>query len=155
MSPREKELYQTLGVLPMKKPAVGHLFYGGSEGQSGDHFVADVHYQRQLHSGFKLTEERPVTSSDFGGLSADIRALRSDIQELTATIKRVFPIEPEPLVFRDITREQATVEISMLLRGSSEAMYPSDISEELRIDYDLVTDILNELKVSGKVQFSS
>ena len=106
------------------------------------------------------TDKFPVSSTGdrttlaFRELSMNISGLRNDIQELTKVIKSspLFHAEPEVVVYRDITKEQATKEISALLQAAEQEVYPSDICDTLRIDYDLVTEVLKELRAQGKVE---
>lgn len=84
-------------------------------------------------------------------LSVNIQALRHDIQELTKAIHASMPSAGKVIVYRDISKETATEEISKLLESAGE-MYPSDISSTLRIDYDLVSEVLRELRQQRKVE---
>jgi hypothetical protein len=88
-------------------------------------------------------------------LSMNISALRNDIKELTQALKGSLSAPQEKvLLIRDISRADALVEVSNLLQASPSELYPSDISERLRIDYEMVLDVLKDLHSTGKVEFS-
>src|SRR5580658_3608415 len=84
-------------------------------------------------------------------LSVGITELRNDIQELTKVIRDSTPTAHNVIVYRDIPREHATNEILELMQSADQEMYASEISETLRIDYDLVTEVLKDLRAQGKV----
>jgi hypothetical protein len=93
------------------------------------------------------------TRNAISELSMNIAALRSDIQELSRVIKSAFPASSEEvLLIREISREDAVSEISDFLRRSASEVYPSDISDALRIDYNLVMDVVKELHSKGKIE---
>jgi transcription initiation factor IIE alpha subunit len=50
----------------------------------------------------------------------------------------------------DVPIEEAIKEVSALLRRESE-LYPSELSERLGIDYDIVVEALSQLRSQGKV----
>jgi len=85
-------------------------------------------------------------------LSMSIAGLRNDIQELTKAIKATLPSAEDILIFRDISKDEATKEISELMQCTQHEMYPSDISTQLKIDYDLVVEVLNDLSAAGKIE---
>jgi hypothetical protein len=84
-------------------------------------------------------------------LSMNIAGLRSDIRDLISVLKPVVGDHAE-LRIRDIPREQAAAEIAALLQQSGE-LYPSDISERLGIEYEIVTAVLSKLKQDGKIDW--
>jgi hypothetical protein len=92
------------------------------------------------------------TADTLRGLSMNISGLRNDIQELTKAIRAAMPDRDEVIIFRDISKADATEEISKLLQASRQALYPSDISTQLRIDYDLVMEVFNDLSAAGKIE---
>jgi len=59
--------------------------------------------------------------------------------------------EMKIIKLRDVPREKAKREILDYLR-KKEIAYPSDISDELRLDYGLVADIIRELWEEKKVE---
>lgn len=85
-------------------------------------------------------------------LSMNVSGLRHDIQELSRAIKTLAPAPCDSVVYRDINKEQATAEISRLLKESANPMYASDISGQLGIEYELVDEILSELEAQGKIK---
>jgi len=55
---------------------------------------------------------------------------------------------------RDVTRDKAKQEIIEYLKAHRHT-YPSDISDDLKIDYDLVLEVMAELKREGRVRWPS
>lgn len=58
--------------------------------------------------------------------------------------------EQNVIVLREITAEDARTEIVDLF-ATGETLYYSDISERLRIDFDMVVDICRELQQEGAI----
>ncbi len=58
--------------------------------------------------------------------------------------------EEKVIVLREITAEEAKAEIIELF-ATGETLYYSDISERLRIDFDMVVDICRELQQEGAI----
>ena len=58
--------------------------------------------------------------------------------------------EEKVIVLREITAEEARAEIIELF-ATGEALYYSDISERLRIDFDMVVDICRALQQEGAI----
>ena len=58
--------------------------------------------------------------------------------------------EQKVIVLREITAEEARTEIVDLF-ATGETLYYSDISERLRIDFDMVVDICCELQQEGAI----
>ena len=54
------------------------------------------------------------------------------------------------IVLREITAEEARAEVIELF-ATGETLYYSDISERLRIDFDMVVDICRELQQEGAI----
>jgi hypothetical protein len=79
---------------------------------------------------------------------AEITTLKEKIAAMQATnsAKEFFEI-------RDIPREQAKAEIKAYFESHhGEAIYPSDIMEDLRLDYDLIGELCDELEKKGKIR---
>ncbi len=58
--------------------------------------------------------------------------------------------EEKVIVLREVTAEEAKAEIVELF-ATGETLYYSDISERLRIDFDMVVDICRELQQEGSI----
>ncbi len=104
-------------------------------------------------SNWVLSNVSDQTEDAIRELSSNISGLRQDIRELSKTIKDALPVRDDILIYRDISKDKAREEISAFLETAGVEMYPSDISEKLKIDYDLVTEILDDLRAQGKVEF--
>ena len=79
----------------------------------------------QLESRIATLEER-IASSE--GLSAEVKVIE----------------------LREVTMDEARAEIVNLF-ATGETLYYSDISERLRIDFDMVADICRELQQEGAI----
>ena len=55
------------------------------------------------------------------------------------------------IALREISREQAKQEIQQLF-SSGRTLYYSDLTEELRLDLELVVDICRELQGKGEIK---
>ena len=72
----------------------------------------------------------------------------SDIEkEMESTI-------PKISVFEEISREEAKKRISECLNEIEEKIYPSEIAEQLRIDYELCVEVIEELLKEGKIEIA-
>lgn len=54
---------------------------------------------------------------------------------------------------REITREQAKAEITLLFKETERELYYSDIAERLQLDLKLVVEICDELLEEGVIAF--
>lgn len=91
-----------------------------------------------------------------GEVMNEVRALRNEVRQLAGIVAalRERIDERPPLVVRDVTREQAKAEIADLLRAQGQG-FPSDISENLQLDYDLVVEVISELQQEGCVELEA
>ena len=55
-------------------------------------------------------------------------------------------------VIREIDRAKAKQEISALLNKINNKIYPSEIAEQLHIDYNLCVEIIDELLEEEKIE---
>lgn len=82
----------------------------------------------------------------------EIGKLRSRVAALEAQVARLEENSAEQvIVLREITREEARIEITDLFRAG-ETLYYSDIAERLRIDLETVVAICRELQEEGAVR---
>ncbi|WP_420433435.1 hypothetical protein [Candidatus Poriferisocius sp.] len=58
--------------------------------------------------------------------------------------------EEKVIELREVTKDEARAEILDLF-ATGETLYYSDISERLRIDFDMVVDICRELQQEGAI----
>ena len=58
--------------------------------------------------------------------------------------------EEKVIELREVTKDEARAEIVDLF-ATGETLYYSDISERLRIDFDMVVDICHELQQEGAI----
>ncbi|MBE0515772.1 MAG: hypothetical protein IBX41_00040 [Methanophagales archaeon] len=87
-------------------------------------------------------EERMIERIDYRIYYRINELKRQNIEEEGATEKVI--------MLRSISREQAKEEIMALL-DESDKLYYSDIAEALRLDLELVVEIIQELEAEGKV----
>ncbi len=84
---------------------------------------------------------------DYLQLLAENTALKEKIAAMQATNSA------DLLEIRDITREQAKAEIKAYFESHhGETIYPSDIMENLHLDYDLIWELCDELEKEGKIK---
>lgn len=55
-------------------------------------------------------------------------------------------------MFEEISREEAKKRISECLSEIDEKRYPSEIAEQLHIDYELCVEVIEELLKEGKIE---
>ncbi len=75
-----------------------------------------------------------------------------DLEKRLALVEKAIPRQ-KTIVLREITREEAKSEIEDLFK-KGDILYYSDISEQLRIDLELVVEICEELIKEGKVKIA-
>jgi hypothetical protein len=78
-------------------------------------------------------------------LELKVRALERQLGELKTTAP-----EPETIILRTISRDQARAEIKSLFE-TGRVLYYSDIEKELRVDYELVVEICSELMEAREI----
>jgi hypothetical protein len=83
-------------------------------------------------------------------LPTDVQALQRKVRALEREVARLKPFEPEVLILRDISREQAKREIKELF-ATGKTLYYSDIEIELGIGLETVVEICNELMEAGEI----
>jgi hypothetical protein len=138
-----------------KTGAVGDVNWKVSSATAYEHlFPADDVYS--LYSHAKSYGELP----DYGGatnerLMQELSALRLEVRRLSSAIEAlasrgadVLPGVEAPSAVRMLSASEARDEIVSYLAERSEA-YPSDIANELNLDYDLVTEVLDALREEG------
>jgi hypothetical protein len=83
------------------------------------------------------------------------RSINKRIESLEEKMKSIEEILPQKktIILREITREDAKVEIEELFKRGN-ILYYSDIAEKLRIDLELVVEICEELVKEGKVRIA-
>jgi hypothetical protein len=100
------------------------------------------------YGAFEFTPKSAVEPD----LSSEVRALRAEVRGLAEAIRGLREqMADATLVIRDVPREDAKREVAGYLKDQGRA-FPSDISDALRLDYDLVVDILTELQREGRVE---
>ena len=77
---------------------------------------------------------------------ARIEALETQVADLRSTIESTYP---DP---REIPKAQEKKEILEYFEShDGETIYPSDLAEELRIDYDVVCSVIDALAADGEI----
>ena len=103
------------------------------------------------HDYVYRTGSLPYQSAGERTLINEIKKLRDEVTRLSnrveALAKQLGEEEAEREL-RDLSLEQAAEEISVFMRDRGET-YPSDISDALSLDYDLVVAALHLLKERG------
>jgi predicted transcriptional regulator len=56
------------------------------------------------------------------------------------------------IYIRDLTKEEAKEDICKFFKGFDGDVYPSEISEKLGIEYDLVWEIIKEMVEAGIIE---
>ena len=84
--------------------------------------------------------------------NALLKAKNADLEEEIAAMQANYA-EAEVLEIRDIPRDQAKQEIKDYFEAHhGEDIYPSDVMEALFLDYDLISELCNELQREGKIE---
>lgn len=92
-----------------------------------------------------------VPPSELVALKNEIAGLRSEIRDLTVALRE--SLIERPLVHREeVSLEMAKREVAAVLQASEQEIYPSEISEQTRIPYELVEQALAELEAEGSVE---
>jgi hypothetical protein len=101
---------------------------------------------------FVPQQTRGSTSGVFfsGEAIKSVQTLNSSIRELTEEIRDLKAALAPSVEYRDITRAQAKQEIEGLLK-QGDTFFPSEISQELQIEYEVVAEILAELQAAGMI----
>ena len=60
--------------------------------------------------------------------------------------------EPEIIVIEEITKKEAKEKVKNFFETFDGDIYPSELSEKLHIDYELVWEVLKELEGEGLVE---
>ncbi len=84
----------------------------------------------------------------------EVGALGSLLDQLHQLNKRVATLEASVLEYdlREVTVMQAKKEIAAFFeKNHGETIFPSDVANALRIDYDLVLKVVEELEEEGEV----
>jgi len=63
-----------------------------------------------------------------------------------------FSTIPKVVVIEEISREEAKKRISKCLSKIDEKIYPSEIAEQLHINYDLCVEVIEEFLKEGKIE---
>ena len=90
-------------------------------------------------------------------ISAVIEQNRQRDRERIEALEKVVAELQEVIVvcrgaLRKIPKTQATGEIrAYFAQHDEQVVYPSDVAEDLNLDYDLVMEAINELEKKGKV----
>ena len=58
------------------------------------------------------------------------------------------------LIIEEISRNEARKQISDLLNKIDKQIYPSEIAEQLHIDYDLCVEVIEELLEEEKIEIA-
>jgi hypothetical protein len=61
-------------------------------------------------------------------------------------------VENKVIIIEEISREEAKTRIIQFFKENDGDFYPSDITQKLHIDYDMVWDILGELENEGMIE---
>ena len=87
-------------------------------------------------------------------LESEIRLLNQRIEELKTEIHelKLQSSECETIEIRDITKEQARIELKEWVLRQKGKWYYSDAAEELKIDVETVFDLCNEFIQEGIVE---
>lgn len=84
--------------------------------------------------------------------NAQLLAENAALKEKVAAMQAIDSAK-DLLEIRDIPREQAKAEIKAYFESHhGESIYPSDIMENLRLDYDLIGELCDELEKEGKIR---
>ena len=57
------------------------------------------------------------------------------------------------IIIEEISKNKAKEKISKLLNKTNAKIYPSEIAEQLHIDYNLCVEVIEELLKEGKIKF--
>jgi len=102
---------------------------------------------------FPLESPVDILSRNISELTEAIQILIQRINALEDRLEALSPIEIEA---RDITDEQAKEEIKKWFEDRhGEILFPSDVADELSLDYDVVVRLLTDLENEGKVRSAS
>lgn len=101
-----------------------------------------------------VASQRRVSVSD--PHSARLKAVEKRLAALERELDKLRngTAAPETIILRSISREEATTEIRKLFE-TGKTHYYSDIEKELRIDYELVVEICNELMEAGEIMVNA
>lgn len=96
-----------------------------------------------------------IEKTEFGDfrheITTKLETLFDRLSELEEKIES-FSVIPKIVVIEEISREEAKKRITECLNETDEKIYPSEIAEQLHIDYDLCVDIIEEFLKEGKIE---
>jgi hypothetical protein len=87
-------------------------------------------------------------------LRVEISELRADIRALTDAVRNLCLASERETELRAVSKEEARAEVVELLSKGAE-LYPSDIANDLGLDYVLVREVLDDLAKDGLISYPS
>lgn len=88
----------------------------------------------------------------FNLLSEHIESRVEDIHKEISDLKPTISEEPEVVYIREITKDTAKEEITEYFKTNDGDVYPSEISIDLGIPYELVWEVFKELEEEGEIE---
>ncbi len=85
-------------------------------------------------------------------LKDNMRDLQERLSELEKFSKRLIrEIAPRTVVIEEISYDEARARVKKFLREFKDEIYPDEISHELRIEFQIVMKIIEELEREGEI----
>jgi hypothetical protein len=96
-----------------------------------------------------------AASSREAELIAEMKALSAEVCRIARVVDDIREqLAPPVLVARDVSTQDAKAEVGAYLQREGRA-FPSDISEALTLDYDMVVEALDELRRDGLIELEA
>lgn len=96
-----------------------------------------------------------ITTGEFNDFRHEITAKLETISDRLSELEKKiesYSVNPKVVIIEEICKEEAKKRISECLCEIDDKMYPSEIAERLRIDYDLCVEIIEELMKTGEIE---
>ncbi|NQE53583.1 hypothetical protein C5S29_08315 [ANME-1 cluster archaeon GoMg3.2] len=96
-----------------------------------------------------------ITTGEFNDFRHEITAKLETISDRLSELEKkieIYSVNPKVVIIEEICKEEAKKRISECLCEIDDKMYPSEIAERLRIDYDLCVEIIEELMKKGEIE---
>ncbi len=96
-----------------------------------------------------------ITTGEFNDFRHEITAKLETISDRLSELEKkieIYSVNPKVVIIEEICKEEAKKRISECLCEIEDKMYPSEIAERLRIDYDLCVEIIEELMKKGEIE---
>jgi ribosomal protein S25 len=78
--------------------------------------------------------------------------INKKIEEAMVNMPQVMGESTEDVIIEELTKDEARERIINYFDENERDVYPSDLSEKLHINYDLVWEIVNELEEEGVIE---